>query len=147
MQRPLAHKSGSVSHSFISVNVEILQFLNRNLGDITKRHFTLALTVDSVTGFQTELSEQIRRRRWARLTVWSPSGSHRTATVGFCYGFVGYDAHGVTASADVIDTPAVQQMSVAISDSGILWENNGQIFYIYIYNSLVHFSNTTSTRS
>lgn len=37
---------------------------------------SLALAVDRVTGFQTELSERIRGRRRARLTVWSPGGGH-----------------------------------------------------------------------
>lgn len=91
------------------------------------------MAIDRVTGFQTELSERIRGRRRTRLTVRSPGGGHRTTTVGFRHGLVRYDARDVTSSAaTVIDAPAVQQMSVAISDSGILRENIEE-FFCYFY--------------
>jgi len=82
----------------------------------------LTLTVDRVTRFQAQLSERIRRRRRTRLTLRSPGGGHRTTTVSFCHGSVGHGARDVsTTQAAVTDTPAVQQMSVAKSDSRILY--------------------------
>lgn len=82
---------------------------------------TLTLTVDGVTGLQTELSERVRRRRRTRLTLRSPSRGHRATAVGFCHGLMGHGTCGVTTAVSaVVGTPAVQQVSVAISDPRIL---------------------------
>lgn len=80
----------------------------------------LTLTVDRVTGFQAQLSERIRRRRRTRLTLRSPGGGHRTTAVSFRHRSVGHGARDVSAT-HVTDTPVVQQMSVAKSDSRILY--------------------------
>lgn len=80
------------------------------------------MTVYRVAGLQTELSERVRRWRRTWLTLRTPGSGHRTAAIGFRHGSVGYHAGHVTAAVTttVVDTPAVQQMSVAKSHSGIL---------------------------
>jgi len=95
----------------------------------------LTLTVDRVTRFQAQLSERIRRWRRTRLTLRSPGGSHRTTAVSFRHGFVGHGTSDVSATR-VTDTPVVQQMSVAKSDSRIL----------YMESKVINRSNTHCNR-